>query len=146
MTSDSPKHFEIELTERVGFEDLPAVVVIINPYQEIDNATSRDDYFNAFVVAVSFFEYYGYRKLRDFFKNQISDDKLERLSASEIMIFLFGLKIIDQPTYARMKDVIDMRNDLVHPKGDIAKKYRLDKNEAKSLLGKAKQVIEALLK
>ena len=45
-----------------------------------------------------------------------------------------------------MVEVIKKRNQLIHSKGDISLKYRLDLTEAKSILKKAKLCIDVLSK
>ena len=120
--------------------DLKAGFILINPFSEIDNARQRKSYFEAFALAGTYFEYYGYLKLRGI----ISRKKLDRMTAGSIREALIKRKLIDPKINKKMKEVIVLRNDLVHPEGDIARKYRLKSDEI-ALLDVAKECIKELM-
>jgi len=120
--------------------DLKAGFILINPFSEIDNARQRKSYFEAFALAGTYFEYYGYLKL----KGIISREKLDRMTAGPIREALIKRKLIDPKINKKMKEVITLRNDLVHPEGDIARKYRLKSDEI-ALLDVAKECIKELM-
>jgi hypothetical protein len=45
---------------------------------------------------------------------KIADDKLRNLTLVHVIIFLYGLGLIDQPTCSKMLRVKDMRDGIVH--------------------------------
>lgn len=133
-----------KLKDNIKTSDLPAKFLVINPIAEITKSMQNKDYFGAFTNAVAFFEYLGYKKLVKSLKGKINEEKLSRFSVSKIVILLFCLDIIKQPTYAKMFEVIKVRNDLIHPKEDVGLRYTIDDDKAERLVEKAKEVISLL--
>jgi hypothetical protein len=88
-----------------------------------------------------YIEHFGKQKLNEKFKGQIGSDKLENLELNAITILLFGADIIDQPTYAKINEIRDKRNHIIH---NVWEKLRINPNEAETLIKKAIECIEKL--
>jgi len=85
-----------------------------SPPEILQDAIDKGEWFKGMVLSAAFFEHFGSLKLKNHFQGRISEGKIDGLGLSEIIIFLFGLKLISQTAYAKMIEVKDKRNDLVH--------------------------------
>jgi hypothetical protein len=133
-----------EKKRRKFVKDVLATITIKiqDPCKEIDEARNREDFFSAFALAVSFFEYYGLKILGSRFSGIVSHDKFERLSANDMTTLLFCTGTISSEIYVKMIEVIKERNKLVHPK--IIEDNKLNRVIADKLLEKAKESIRVL--
>lgn len=117
------------------------VVFVNKPRLYIAEALRNKDWFKGIVSSATFFEHFGLEKLRKHFKGKISPERLDKLSLESIITLLFGCGIIDQPTYTRMIDVKDRRNDLVHkPWANVV----INDKEGKMIIEKALKCLEAI--
>jgi len=113
----------------------------------IDDAIAREDWFSGFTNSVTYFEHWGYWKLRWYcIQNKVSiKTKLRNLHVSNLVLILYLLKLIDQKTYSRIYKVIKERNKLVHPgRAGISYRDRKKKDRAVELLNDAKTCIKKL--
>lgn len=117
----------------------------------IDDATTREDWFSGFTNSVTYFEHWGYWKLRWYcIKKGImgtssEKEKLRNLHVSNLVLILHLLKLIDQDTYSRINKIIQERNKLVHPgRAGISYRDRKQKDRAVELLIDAKACIKKL--
>lgn len=126
------------------FVELKAGFIVINPIPEIQEARKNRNYFLAFILAVSHFEYYGYRAFK--IRNLIVDKGSRYITVTKIIKRLKKNGLIDESIYKKMQEVKEKRNELVHPKCKeaITMRYIITKND-ESLLDKAIQCIEALM-
>jgi len=120
----------------------------IDPKKEIKDACESNNYFTAFALASSYFEYEVNLILGTCFETRISLEKIGRWSLQTKIGLLFGLNMIDRTTHDKINEIIKIRNKLVHPvniwengkkggKGrmrDIFLRYRLTEKEKSSLL------------
>jgi len=125
-------------------DDILSKISIFKPNLEFDNLTKRGDYFAAFTLAVSYFEYLGYKKLRNRPGLDMSKEELRSLSARRTVELLRDLDLITEDTRKDMHKVINMRTDLVHPKGNRFLRFSLTV-EQRALIDIAKQCIETLM-
>ncbi len=140
--------------------------LIINPYIDIDKAIQNKDWFSGFANAVSYFEHFGTKRIRQYLdtdvlstvtdevkrsklKNQLEEDlgkSLERLSVQNIVFWLYMFRIIDVDTFLGIKEIIAERNKLVHPaRKGIAWRYAKPERTAKELLEKSKDYIRVII-
>ncbi|MBL7167227.1 hypothetical protein ISS40_01010 [Candidatus Bathyarchaeota archaeon] len=87
----------------------------MNPVKRIKDAINNEDYLSAFSSAVTYFQLFSYILLARKLKGKIGSEKLEKLNVPGIIMLSHVLKIIDQPEYCTMWDVLSARNKLVHP-------------------------------
>jgi hypothetical protein len=116
-----------------------AVVYVINPFSEIEGAKERGSFFEAFALAVTYFDYYSYLILRP----HIPEEKLDKIFTRKKIEELFDRKLIKKETRNNMKEINELRNDLIHPKGDMTLKYKLTP-EQKDLVNKTLDCIREL--
>jgi len=112
------------------------------PIPTLREAIEQKRWFFGIVMATAFFETFGLELLKEKFKNKISEDKLEHLGLEQIILFLHGSEIIDQPTYTKMMEVKQVRNQITHHPFDAL--LLLKDNEAKNLIEKAIDCLKAL--
>jgi hypothetical protein len=88
----------------------------LTPYEVIDEAIEREDWFSAFSNAVSYFEFWNFWAIEAYCLrvNIDVEKKLRRLPASTLVLMLYLLKLIDFDTFSKMNIVIRERNKLVH--------------------------------
>lgn len=113
----------------------------------INEAIAREDWFSGFTNAVTYLEHWGYWRLRWYcIENHINMEKeTKRLNISDLILVLRLLKLIDEPTYSKIKIIIKERNKLVHPsRKGISYRDRKKKERAEELLNYAKECIRNL--
>ncbi len=98
---------------------------VINAPSEIRSAIEREAYFEAFALAVTYFDYYSYIKLSPY----IPEGKLDRISTGKKREELYNRDMIREDTRDKMKKITELRNKLIHPKGDMTLKYRLTEKQ-----------------
>jgi hypothetical protein len=114
----------------------------IDPKKDVKDAYESNNYFAAFALAASYFEYEANLIFGTRFENRIPLAKIERWPLQTKIGLLFGLNMLDHSTYEKISKIIETRNRLVHPaniweKGrmrDIFLKFRLTEKEKSSLL------------
>lgn len=121
----------------------------LSPEDVIEEAIQRKDWVSAFSNAVTYFEHWGYWRLRYYcIKEKIHEKKkIKRLSVSNLALILHLLKLIDQNTHAKMTKTIKERNKLVHPVllGEgIGYRDRKKEDRAIEILTDAKECIKEL--
>jgi hypothetical protein len=122
-----------------GQVDLQASVYILNPEKVINDAIERGDWFSGFSNSVSYFEYYGYKKLNAYCKEKdvVIDNLLKKFNIKALTITLYITGLIDQNTFNKMLKTIEERNKLIHPVGTdagIDYRDRKQRDRAKELL------------
>jgi len=119
------------------------------PEEVINEAIEREDWFSAFSNAVTYFEHWGYWKLRWYCVKEEIDikERLRNLRVSTLTVILYLLKLIDKNTFSKMITTIKERNGIIHPtstKARITYRGKKDKNRAVQLLEDAKYCIRKL--
>ena len=113
----------------------------------INEAKDREDWFSGFTNAVTYFEHWGYWRLRWYcIQNQIDMKKeTKRLNINSLVLVLRLLKLIDQATYLKIMKIVKERNKLVHPgRAGISYRERKKRDRAVELLNDAKECIKNL--
>lgn len=133
-----PVDYKLLLKEdlRLGIEFLLAKK---SPRDILEDTIEKGEWFKGIVLSAAFFEHFGSLRLRNHFQGTISEDKIKNLTLMEIIIFLFGLKLIAQPSYTKMIRVKEKRNDLVHEPFT-----KVDPEEAKHLIQDAIECLKEL--
>jgi len=144
--------------------DLKSSAIIINPSADIDKAIHNRDWFIGFANAVSYFEYYGTLKIKEYLDSNVIStvndtekrnklkkwlkdhlgENFERLTAQNIAFWLYICHLIDIDTFLDITDLIVERNKLVHParaRKGIAWRYTKPEETARPLLERAKESI-----
>lgn len=114
---------------------------VFKPIENLREAIEKQEWFKGIILSALYIEHFGMQKLKSNFKGKISSDKFRNLDLIHIILLLFASNCIDQPTYTKMNDVRDKRNDIIH---DVWEKLRINPNDAKSLIEKAIECIEKL--
>lgn len=109
------------------------------PIPTLREAIEQEQWFSGIVMGTAFFEVWGLELLKEKFEGKISADKLERLRLEEIILFLYSSEIIDQPTYAKMMELKEARNKIVHNPYEL-----LELDKPKILIEKAIDCLKAL--
>jgi len=117
------------------------MVLQINPVREIEDAYKRNDFFTAFALAVTYFEYEANLTFGTLIENRLPLGVLKEWGVKSKIEWLSRLDLIDPKTRNRIIRIIEVRNKLVHPIGirenertrDVFLRYRLHEEE-KSLL------------
>lgn len=123
-------------------------VTVINPDKEIQDAIDGEDWISAFATAVSYFEYYGANIIKGRCKSlEIPryKDIVKNMGASNIILILRLLSLVNEDIYGKMRKTLQERNKLIHPeRGGIGYRYKKQKDRAKELLEEAKQCIHRI--
>lgn len=119
------------------------------PEEVINEAIKREDWFSAFSNAVTYFEHWGYWKLRWYCIEEEIDikERLRNLRVGTLTTILYILKLIDENTFSKMITIIKERNGIIHPtskKGRITYRGKKEKDRAVQLLEDAKYCIRKL--
>jgi len=130
-------------------KNLSSSLYVLNPDKVIDEAIEREDWFSGFSNSVTYFEYWGYWKLRWYcIKEKIElREKLKNLHVSTLTLILYLLKLIDTDTFTKMNKTIKERNKLTHPvstEAGITYRHKKEKDRATQLLEDAKFCIRKL--
>jgi len=115
---------------------------LIDPIKDIKEAFESNNYFTAFALAVSYFEFEANLILGALFENRIKLEKIGKWGLQTKIRLLFGLDMIDRATHNKIGEMIKIRNKLVHPIDiwekerlrDIFLRYRLTEEEKATLL------------
>ena len=122
--------------------DLKAGLYVFNPEIEVDQMVQNEQYFAAFALSVSCFEILGKKRLRKLFENDVN---LGRMGVRPVIRVLYGLDLIEKETFENMKEVIKIRNDLIHMDKTMGLMYNLTDTQ-KSMIEKAKKCLIELRK
>jgi hypothetical protein len=88
-----------------------------NPSEVIQRAIDNRDWFFAFSSAVTFFELFGYWRLRQHceYEKLYANRQIKKLGATNLALVLYLLQLIDQDTHVKITKVIESRDNFVHP-------------------------------
>jgi len=107
-----------------------------NPSEVIQRAIDNRDWFFAFSSAVTFFELWGYWRLRQHceYEKLYANPQIKKLDATNLALVLYLLQLIDQDTHVKITRVIEGRNNFVHPvsEGDRLSSSYLSEEDAKA--------------
>jgi len=119
------------------------MVLQINPKKDVEDAYKSNNFFTAFALATTYFEYEANLIFDTLFENRIPLQVLGNWSLKSKIRLLLGLKLIAQDAHDKINKIIRIRNKLLHPINvwkskerrslDIFLRYRLSEEE-KSLL------------
>lgn len=116
-----------------------------DPIEVLEDCIKHGEWFKGIVLSTTFIEGVGKMVLVSHFKGTISEEKINGIrSVERSIIFLYASKIIDQPTYTKMIEVNEYRNDIVHIE-PFTEPY-LEPKEAERIIRKAISCLEALFK
>jgi hypothetical protein len=104
----------IEVEEEDGF---PKWEKTIDPIGAITRAKESRNYYEALSLACSFFQDFGREILLWHLRNSvnsISESKVKKMKLQIITQELYDRKLIDKPTYDKMNDVRQLRNEFQH--------------------------------
>jgi hypothetical protein len=127
--------------------------ITINPVEEIEIANKTGNFFTGFALAVTYFEREANQLLGVFFYDRISLTVIERWLLMLKIRMIFGLNLIERNTYDKIREIVEIRNRLIHPselesktkrRNDLFLRFRLDERE-KSLLLNFKECYSTLL-
>jgi len=137
----------LSIVESITLSDSVEDSLIINPIPEIEKSLKDQDYFKATTLFAAVLEYYGKQailgKLRAENRN-VDEERIEKLSLGEVSVFLYGLKIIDQPCYSALLDLNKLRNNFLHIK-DMAEFRRICGSEAETTIRRAMKCVNMLI-
>jgi uncharacterized OB-fold protein len=146
--SEVGRRIEVTIAESITLSDSVETSLIINPIPEIEKSLNEQDYFRAATFLAAVLEYYGRlainAKLAAEGRN-VDEKRVDRFSSEDVTIFIYGLKIIDQPSYSALIELNKLRNSLLHIK-DAAEFRKKCGNEAEATIRRAMQCIDALVK
>lgn len=104
-------HVELKEDLRLGEQHLLAKQ---SPRDILKDAIKKGEWFKGIILSSAFFEHFGSLKLRENFQGSISDDKIRNFNLGELIVFLFGLKLLTQNGYSKIMRVKNKRDDLAH--------------------------------
>ena len=93
------------------------VFLMRDPESEIEQSLKSGDYFRAATYLSAVLEYYGRLAIEEKLKKgerPVDEDRLDNLGAEEVVIMLFGLRILEQPCYSALIGLNKTRNKLLH--------------------------------
>jgi uncharacterized OB-fold protein len=146
--SEVGRRIELTLVEFVRVSDSLETSLITNSIPEIEKALKEQDYFKATTFLAAILEYYGKQVIIGKLKNEgrsVDSDGIDRFHLSEVAIFLYGLKVIDQPCYSALKDLNKLRNSLLHIK-DMDEFRMKSGKEAEATIRNAMECIGVLVR
>jgi hypothetical protein len=145
--SEVGRRIEVTIAENITLSDSVETSLIINPIPEIEKSLREQDYFRAATFLAAMVEYYGKLaingKLRT--ENRKVGERIDRFGLEEVSVFLYGLKVIEQPCYSALIELNRLRNDLMHIKDAVEFRKRCG-NEAEATIRRAIKCIDILVK
>ncbi len=129
-----------------------SVAKVPRPIDVINNEINKKRGFEGIILANVFLESLSYEIISKYLsknKIKISEEKIENLNLNELIIFLYGTKLINYEIYLKMMELKNIRNKLVHSQINTIdmKRFYLfedDENNVIRLLNMVKDVIEYL--
>ena len=119
------RKIERTVVEYIGVSDSKATSLIINPKLEIEKALKEQDYFKAATFLAAILEYYGKLAINGKLETEnrkVDEKRIDRFGLVEVSVFLYGLKVIEQPCYSALVELNRLRNDLMHIKDAVSQK------------------------
>jgi len=110
------------------------------PRQMLEDAIRDRAWFRGIVLSAALFEHFGSLILDNKLHEKVASERLKNLMLERIIIFLYALDLIDQPTYSKMFKIKDKRDDLAHNPFT----EELPPEEAESLIREAIECLDAL--
>jgi len=107
------RRIEVTIVENIAISD-SLETLVINPIDQINRALNEQDYFKATVLLASILEFYGKMALIGQLDAKVDTDDIYRLPLSEVALFLYGLRMIDQPCYSALIELNKQRNRYLH--------------------------------
>lgn len=146
--SEVGRRIEVTLVENITLSDSVETSLIINPRAEIEKSLTEQDYFRAATFLAAILEYYGRLAIDGKLKAEdrnVDEQKIDRFSLQDVAIFLYGMKVIEQPCYSALIELNKLRIDLLHIK-DLAEFRKKSGNEAEATIRRAMKCIDILVK
>jgi uncharacterized protein YutE (UPF0331/DUF86 family) len=140
------RRFYRTLVDGVTISDSVEISLIIDPRRDVEESLRNKDYFKAATLLSAVLEYYGklaIDKRLESEKHGVDWEKIERLHLPEVSLLLYGLGIITQACYARLMQLVKLRNSLLHVK-DAAEFRRSSGPEAEATVRNALECIDML--
>lgn len=142
------KRIVVTIAETIKLTDSVETSLIINPIPEIEKSLKEQDYFRAVTFLAAILEYYGRlaitEKLRTENRN-VDEQRIERFSSGEMSVFLYGLKVIDQPCYSALIELNKLRNSFLHIR-DMIEFRKKRGTEVEAIIRRAMKCIDHLVK
>ena len=142
------RRIKVTIVENITLSDSVETSLIIRPIPEIEKSLKEQDYFRATTFLSAILEYYGKLAINGKFEAEnrnVDEQRIGRFSLVEVAVFLFGLKVIDQPCYSALLELNKLRNSLLHIKDAAEFRRRLGK-EAEVTIRRALKCIDILVK
>jgi uncharacterized OB-fold protein len=146
--SEVGRRIVVTVAENITLSDSVETSLIINPVPEIEKSLKEQDYFRAATFLAAVLEYYGRLAINgklDAEGRSVDEKRVDRFSLEEVSVFIYGLKLIDQPCYSALIELNKLRNSLLHIK-DAAEFRKRCGNEAEATIRKAMKCIDILVK
>jgi hypothetical protein len=146
--SEVGRRIEVTIVDSIILSDSVETSLIINPIPEIEKSLKEQDYFRAATFLAAILEYYGRLAVigkLEMENRNVDEQRIDRFSLEEVSVFLYGLKIIDQPCYSALIELNKLRNSLLHIK-DVGEFRKRCGNEAEAIIRKAIKCIDILVK
>jgi uncharacterized OB-fold protein len=146
--SEVGRRIEVTIVENITLSDSVETSLIINPLPEIEKSLKEQDYFRAATFLAAILEYYGRLAIigrLETEKRNVDEQRIDRFGLEETSVFLYGLKVIDQPCYSALIELNKLRNSLLHIKDAVQFRKRCG-NEAEAIIRKAIKCINILVK
>lgn len=146
--SEVGRKIQVTIADSIVISDSADTSFIINPIPEIEKSLDEQDYFKAATFLAAILEYYGRLAINGKLETEdrsVDEKRIDRLSLEEVSVFLYGLKVIDQPCYSALIELNKLRNSLLHIKDAVEFRKRCG-NEAEATIRKAIKCIYILVK
>ena len=146
--SEVGRRIQVTVVESITLSDSVETSFIINPIPEIDKSLKEQDYFRAATFLAAILEYYGRLAINGKLETEnrsVDEERIDRFSLEEVSLFLYGLKVIDQPCYSALIGLNKLRNSLLHIKDAVEFRKRCG-NEAEATIRRAMKCIDILVK
>jgi len=122
---------------------MASALIVFPPIRTLEETIKNldKDWFKGVVLSATYFEHFGVEKLKEKYRGMINPKKIENLPLEQIIMFLCISGLINQPTYSKMIEVKNARNDLVHtPWANVA----MAPADTKKLIEKAIECLKYL--
>ncbi len=146
--SEVGRRILVTVADSITISDSVETSLIINPIPEIEKSLREQDYFRAATFLAAIIEYYGRLAINgklEMENRNVDEQRIDRFSLAEISVFLYGLKVIDQPCYSALIELNKLRNSLLHIK-DAVEFRKKRGNEAEATIRRAIKCIDVLVK
>lgn len=140
----SGKSVEAKGNIGIGFGDSIDVILVRNPLRFLTDEVAEGRLIEGLVVSVSYFEYFGAKKLEEYFQSKgipVIPMKIKEMRVAKITALLEGFGLISHEIHSSMGEVCEERNKVVHK---LSNPDTIDKSKAKEMIEKAIECLEAL--